>query len=101
VHRPGAGGASQEGRKKRGLLTEARKAGWILAKGGGLDIKKLTGEERQFILPPLRELQTVRRLKITITWSEYRDMPEDLVAVWDAIVEGEQQAQREQAASAQ
>jgi hypothetical protein len=36
-------------------------------------------------------------LKITITWSELQNMPEDLIAVWDAVTEGEAQARAEAA----
>lgn len=49
------------------------------------------------IVPALRDLMLCRRLECT--WGELQDMPEEIVAVWEAVISGEEQAQRQRAAS--
>jgi hypothetical protein len=51
------------------------------------------GEERTILLPALQDLQLCRRLECS--WHELQLMPEETVEMWEAVIRGEEQAQRE------
>lgn len=50
------------------------------------------------LLPALKDLLLCRRLNCT--WQELQDTPEEYLEVWEAIMAGEDQAQRQRATTA-
>lgn len=48
------------------------------------------------LLPAIKDLMLCRRLKCS--WGELQDMPEELLEMWEAVIEGQEVAERQRAA---